>query len=1150
MADLQSRIAALSPEQRALFESRVAEMVAARGRAPADERIRPRDRSRPTPLSFAQQREWALERFRPANNISGAIRLDGDVDLDLLGRALTEVLARHEVLRSTVQLTDGAPVQVVHPVTPVPVPVIDLSGLDPQQQAAAVRRHYDEEVKRPFPAGEIRMIRVTALRLGRGAYVALLTLHHCASDGWSLAIVVREAATLYQAFREGKGAALPPPPIQFGDFAAWERARMGKERIAAEVEHWRQVLADIPPRLELPADRPYPVRRTFAGGDHEAVLPPAVTAALQRWARDEGVSFSMILLAAVSVVLHRYTGQDDLVIGSAVNGRVRSETEQIIGCFANVLPLRMTVSRAQTLREVLRQARDVISTAFDHQDVPFDRLIDELAPRETSQAPLTQMMINVLTTPGNLAQQAGQALEVPGVRITPVPVDLGPITVDLIVYAEVRPDAVHLLWHYSSELFDHLTVVRLADQVEHVLRQLIAEPDARIGDVELLGTPVAAVPATSAAGTVTGLVELFQRQAGIAPDAPAIIHDGAATTFDELNRQANRLARQLRLLGVGEDTPVGILLGRSPQLAVAILGVLKAGGAYIPMDPEYPADRIRYMLSDAGASVLITAAEVAALADGADLAHTVLLGGDCPLPAGPDDDLPGAPRPRSAAYVVYTSGSTGQPKGVVVEHRSLAVFAREVADRLQLGAGDRFLQFASPSFDVLAEELFPVWLAGGAVVFPPDPASSLGMRLADLIERERVSVLELPAAYWHEWVRELDGAGRRLPDSFRLLIVGAERPLPERLAAWQKLGAPLMHVYGITETTVSSTFFRLSPQAPAEDLRHLPIGSALPSAGLRILDPELRPVPAGGTGELYISGVSLARGYLGRPGLTAQRFVASPDPAHPGERVYRTGDLMRQRADGNLEFLSRVDTQIKIRGFRVEPAEIESAICRHPQIAEAVVTAYEPAPGDKRLVAYLVPQPRTRPNITDLRRFLARQIPGYLVPSAFVQLEKLPLTANGKTNFDRLPEPAEERPELEEELVLPQTPLERDLAEIVASVLGVTVVGVNDNFFELGGDSILAIQVAARAKGNGIELSPLDLFQYPSVAMLAETVADANGSAAAAAPAAAAAVPAAAAAVPATPEAAPSATDFPLARVDQAQLDTLLSRISASKEAP
>lgn len=1150
MTDVHSRIAALSPEQRALFESRIAGLVAAR-KVSQGERIPPRDRGRPTPLSFAQQREWALERFRPSNNISGAIRLEGEVDLDMLGRVLTEVTARHEVLRSTVEIMNGTLVQVVHPVTPIPVPVIDISDLDPEQQGAEVRCRYDEEVKRPFPPDQIQKMRVTVLRLRPDEYVALLTLHHCASDGWSLSIVVQEAAALYKALRTGVSAPLPPPPIQYGDFAVWERERLGEEWMNSELDYWRQVLADIPPRLELPTDRPYPARRTFAGSDHKVALPPEITFALQQLAEDEGVSISMILLAAASVVLYRYTDQDDLVLGSAVTGRVRSETEQVIGCFANVLPLRMRMSRAQTLREVLRQARDVASAAFDHQNIPFDRLIEELAPKETSQTPLIQMMINVLTAPGYLLRQTDQALEVPGVRITPVAVDFGPIPIDLILMAEARPGAVYLQWHYSTELFDTETVIRLADQLEHVLGQLVSKPDSRVGDVELLGTGAPAVPAevTSSAAARTGLVELFQRQASLAPDAPAVIRDGVATTFGGLNREANRLAQHLRTLGVAEETPVGILLGRSPQLAVAILGVLKAGGAYVPIDPEYPADRVSYMLSDAKAPVLITTGELASLAASGSPSRTVLLDGPVGLPAEPDSDLPDAPAPTSPAYVVYTSGSTGQPKGVVIEHRSLVTFAREVADRLQLGAGDRFLQFASPSFDVLAEELFPVWLSGGAVVFPPQSKAGLGMDLAELVQRERVSVMELPAAYWHEWVRELDRTGGRLPGSLRLLIVGAERVLPERLAMWQKLGVPLMHVYGITETTVTSTFFRLAPNAPAEDLRHLPIGTALPSVQLEILDSYLNPVPVGGVGELYIGGVSLARGYLRRPELTAQRFVADPNPAHPGERVYRTGDLVRQRADGNLEFLSRADAQIKVRGFRIEPTEIESAICRHPQVAQAVVTVHEPSPGDRRLVAYLVPQARTRPNITDLRRFLAQELPHYLVPAAFVRLEKLPLTANGKVDYDRLPAPAGERPELAEELVLPQAPMERQLAAIVAAVLGVTVVGANDNFFELGGDSILAIQVAARAQEEGIGFSPLDLFEHPTVAQLAQTVTNAD-KAVAATPAAGTAVASDAGQQQvASAETTPTPADFPLAGVDQAQLDILLSRIAADNEA-
>jgi amino acid adenylation domain-containing protein len=1148
-ADLESRIAALSPEQRALLESRIAGLAAPRG-ASANGRILPRDPDRPTPLSFAQQREWALERFRPANNISGAIRLEGDVDLDLISRVLTEITTRHEVLRSTVEMAEGSrmPVQVVHPVSPVPVPVVDLSHLDPEPQTREVRLRFDAEVTRPFPPDQAQRIRVTMLRLAPHTYVALLSIHHSSADGWSLSIVIRETAALYQAFREGKGASLPLPPIQYGDFAVWQRERLGEEWMAAEVEYWRGVLADMPPRLALPTDRPHPVRRTFAGDQHKSALSREDTAALQKFAEGEGASISMVMLAACSVMLYRYTDQDDLVFGSAITGRVRTETEQLIGCFANALPLRMRVSRNETLLEVLHRARGVASAAFDHQDIPFDRLIEELAPKETSQTPLVQMMINVLTTPGDLLRQSGQAMRLPGLTITPEPTDIGPLPIDLILLVEARPDMVHFQWHYSSELFDAQTVVRLAAELDHIIYQLVSRPDTRVADVDLLGTAAAAPGADRAQAALeaeasVGVVELIQRQAARAPDAPAVIYDGAATTFEELNREANRLARHLRTLGVAAETTVGILLDRSPQLAVAMLGVLKAGGAYVPIDAQYPAERISLMLSDARAPVLITTEDLAALAEGAGPAQTVLMGGQDWQQAD-GGDLPGTPSPTWPAYVVYTSGSTGQPKGVVTEHRSLVTFAREVAGRLQLGAGDRFLQFASPSFDVLAEELFPVWLAGGAVVIPPPRMTGAGLDLMDLAEREHLSVLELPAAYWHEWVRELDRTGRALPSSLRLVIVGAERVLPERLAMWQKLGVPLMHVYGITETTVSSTFFRLPQKAQAADLQHLPIGTALPSVDLQILDSGLRPVPVGGVGELYIGGISVARGYLRHPALTAERFIADPDPAHPGQRVYRTGDLVRQRADGNLEFLSRADAQIKIRGFRVEPAEIESAMCRHPQVAQAVVTMHEPAPGDRRLAAYMVPQPRTRPNTTDLRRFLAREIPDYLVPAAFVRLEALPLTANGKVDFDRLPEPSSERPELVEEFVQPESPLERQLADIVAAVLGVTVVGANDNFFELGGDSILAIQVAARAQETGIGLAPLDIFEHPTVTLLAQAVTDPERTTQAADDAQA--IDEAQARTAGT---RPTPGDFPLAAVNQDQLDVLLSRLGPDQKA-
>ncbi len=1088
MTDLQRRIAALSPAKRALLEARLADIAAARGPVAYD-RIGPRDRSRPTPLGIAQQREWAIGRFRGANNITGAIRVEGELDLPLLGRVLTEILDRHEVLRSTVELPDGGtPVQVVHPVPPAPTPVVDLSHLAPQQQRDEVRRRCTAEIRRPFDPADPQRLRITLMRVGEDSHVALFATDHAASDAWSLAVIVREVVALYEIHQNGDGRSLPPPEIQFGDFAAWQRQQFGEERMAAEVRHWRQTLAGMPTALALPADRPHPARPTYAGGVHIMDLEPEFTAELSRFGERENASLFTVMLAACAVLLNRYLEQDDLVIGSLVSGRTRVETEQLIGCFANPLPLHVRLREDQTLREVVQLARKTMTTALDHQDLPFDRLIEELGlGRESSQTSLSRMWINVLTVPD-------MTLELPGLRITPEPMDLGMTSVDLTLNVIPQGDRLQLQWHYMTELFDADTVTLLADQFRRVLNQIVTAPDTPVWRVELAA---AAAPANrpttaTAGGAEAGFVELFQRRVALAPYAPAVICDGVPTSYAELNRDANRLAHRLRALGVGRDKRVGILVDRSPLLAVAILGVLKAGGVYVPLDPTYPPERMAFMLDDAHARVLITQRRLATvLADtgSAAPAEAVLLDDSSPPQDGDaDQDLLEAPDPVSLAYVVYTSGSTGRPKGAMIEHRSLATFARDVVDRLGLGAGDRFLQFASPSFDVLVEELFPTWLAGGAVVIPTQHIVSGEIDLVDLVERERLTVMELPTAYWHEWVRELDRVGRDLPACLRLVIIGGERVLPERLAMWRRLGVPLMHVYGLTETTVSSTFFRLDPLDPVQDWPNLPIGTPLPSADLHVLDRRMRPVPRGGTGELYIGGVSLARGYLGRPGLTAHRFIADPDPARPGERLYRTGDLVRQRADGNLEFISRVDTQIKIRGFRVEPTEIESALTRHPDIAEAVVAGYEPTADDRRLVGYVVPGPGAGPSAGDLRRFLEDQLPHYMVPSAFIELEALPLNANGKVDRDRLPAPDGERPELGEGYVAPQTPLQRELAEIIASVVGLARIGIHDNFFEVGGDSILAIQVVARAQEAGLRLNPYDLFAHPTVASLEEVV--------------------------------------------------------------
>lgn len=1082
MTNLQRRVAALPPEKRILLERRLSDMAAARG--PADQ-ITPRDPQQPTPLAFAQQREWAIGRLRGANNITGAMRLTGLLDVALLGRVLTEIVERHEALRTTIDVRGSEPVQIVHPVTTVPTPVIDLSSLAAAQQHEEVQQYCAAEVPLGFDADSPRRMRITVLKLEPTVHVALFTTDHAASDAWSLAILVQELVALYSIHSTSSGT-LAPPPVQFGDFATWQHDRFDEERMAAELGFWRETLAGTSGHLPLPSDRPYPARPTFAGDMLGTRVPADLVAELRRFTERENVSLFTLLLATCSVLLHRYLDEDDIVVGSAISGRTRLETERLIGCFSNLLPLRMQIHGGQTLREVVAQARDTLTNAYAHQDVPFDRLVDDLGlSRAGSQTPLIQMMINVLTAPSSV-------LEIPGLAIAPEPMGIGLAAIDLTLTAIPRgDDGLSLQWQYMTELFDVETVALLADLFEKALRQVVTAPERTVGEVELAAPVQRAVQPD----TGTTVVEMFQRRVALGRHSPAVVVDGVPISYERLNRDANRLARQLRAHGVDADVPVAILLPSSVELMVAVLAVLKAGGAFVPLDHTYPAERLGALLADSGAQVLVTQPELAAHFDEIVPPDCVTLLLDDAANVGAetgldDENLPYVPAPSSAAYVIYTSGSTGAPKGVVIEHRSLAVFTHDVAERLGLGAGDRFLQFASPGFDVLIEELFPVWSAGGAVVVSKQGLLGGGADLIELADRERVSVIELPTAYWHEWVRELDRLERTLPPALRLVIIGGERVLPERLELWRRLDTPLMHVYGITETTVSSTFFRLDPVDNQRVWSNLPIGTPLPSVELHVLDSRLRPLPDGGIGELYIGGVSIARGYLGHVGLTAQRFVADPDPARPGTRLYRTGDLVRRRANNELEFVARADTQIKIRGFRVEPAEIESVLGRHRDVAESAVAVHEPTPGDRRLVAYVVLRDGAGPDSGELRRFLERELPAHLVPTAFVRLDALPLSPNGKLARDLLPAPDAERSDLAADYVAPLDGMQQKLAGIIAEVVGVEQVGVRDNFFEIGGDSILAIQVVAIAREEGIALEALDLFSNPNVEMLADVAVD------------------------------------------------------------
>jgi amino acid adenylation domain-containing protein/non-ribosomal peptide synthase protein (TIGR01720 family) len=1089
MADVQDRIADLPPDKLALLGKRLADMAAARG-AVRDDRIKARDRAKPTPLAFQQEREWAIGQFRGANNIPGAFHVEGALDLELFSRVLTEVVARHEVLRSTVEMqADGSLHQVVHPVAPVPVPLVDLSGLPPGEQHTQVLRRWQADALAPFDPARHQRIRACAIRLGEGVHIVLITTDHAAADLVSVSLLMQELAALY-VMRQDAGEALRPPEmppleIQYGDFAAWQRDP-GQQRHATELDHWRRTLEGIPGQLVLPSDRPYPAQPTFAGDIHAADLPPDLAVGVQRLTDGERIPLSAVLLAACSVLAYRYLGQDDLVIGELVSGRSRVETERLIGSFAAALPLRMRISEEQTLDRVLEHARQVVLTAYDHQDLPVDRLIEQLGlGLEASRTSMSHLWIDVRTP--------APTIEVPGLRITAEPVGANVTDAPVTLHASRDAGLLQLHWAYMTEMFDAGTAALLADQFTMVLGQIVGSPHLTVAQVELAMTGDAAFRPTSraAADDEPTFVESFQRLVTRAPHAPAVACGPLTYSYAELNQAANRLARQLRSLGVGPETPVGILLDRSVALPTAILAVLKAGGAFVPLDPAYPPERTGFVLADAGATVLISQRNQAATLASAGVAvpAQVVLLDDPDLPRyspDGDPDLPGLPTGSQAAYVIYTSGSTGQPKGTVIEHRSLTVFARDVAERLGLGTEDQFLQFASPGFDVIIEELFPTWLAGGTVVLPDSHIISGGVDLAELAAASRITVMELPTAFWHEWTRQVERAGRPLPDCLRLVIIGGERVLPERVASWRSLGVDLAHVYGLTETTCSSTFHVLDRSAPEQAwmVANLPIGSPLPSADLRVLDARLRPVPMGAIGELYIGGVSLARGYLNRPGLTAQRFIA--DPAGSGQRLYRTGDLVRQRSDDTYEFLSRSDTQIKIRGFRVEPAEVESALARHPSIAEAVAGLWEPTPGDRRLAAWLVPAPGVDVPASELRGFLERELPAHMIPAAFVMLDELPLNASGKIDRSRLPAPEGSRPGPVQDYAAPENPMQQQLASIVAAAVGIDRIGIHDNFFEAGGDSILAIQVAARAQDAGLRLSPYDIFVNPTVAALAE----------------------------------------------------------------
>ncbi|AEY93394.1 NRPS protein [Streptomyces hygroscopicus subsp. jinggangensis 5008] len=1076
--------------------------------------IAPVGRDGAAPMSYAQQRLWFLEEFAPggAEYVTAlALRLRGTLDTGALRAALTALVARHESLRTTFDSVDGHGVQRVHPPQDVPLPVRDLSRTaDPE---SALRGLLAEERSRPFDLRQGPLLRTGLIRLAENDHVFTLTLHHIVTDGWSTSVLLGDLAHLYRAQLGVEHDELPALPVQYADYARWQR---GTEDTGAgeHLAYWKRQLADTAP-LELPTDRPRPPVRTSAGATTRLVVPARTVRRLTRLARDHGTTLFTALVAAAQAYLARLSGAEDIAVGTVTSGRDRPETQGLVGFFVNTLVLRSRAGAEEPFTGFLTAVRQTVLDAFAHQDVPFERIVDEVDPvRDTSRSPLFQVMVVLQNTPA-----AG--LDLPGLDVTDVEPESEQAAFDLTLeFAETDDGALHGLLTYNTDLFDPATADRMAGQLGTLLHAVAEDPDRRLGTLPLTSDDELKTLLDQGHGSFrpvpeTTLPALFERQAARTPDAVALVDGDRELTYAEVDRAANRLAHRLVRDGVGPERVVALALPRSAATVVAQLAVTKAGGAFLPVDPDYPPQRREFMIRDAGAHlVLADPAEVWA-ADGPDTAPT-------------DTDRTAPLTPAHPAYVIYTSGSTGTPKGVVVTHRGLASFAAAATEQYAAGPGDRVLQFASPSFDASVLELCVSLLSGAALV-TGEEGPLVGERLAEVLAERRVSHTLIPPAALATVPPQTAAA---LPH-LRTLIVGAEACPADLVDTWAP-GRRMINSYGPTEATVVATW--TGPLTPGTGAP--PIGRPAGGIRVRVLDAALRPVPPGVTGELYLAGPGIARGYLGRPGLTAQRFVADPFGA-PGERMYRTGDLVRWTADGRLRFAGRADDQVKLRGFRIEPGEIESALRRSPLVRDAVVVvrAGETPDAPARLVAYVVPaegrpaadasagdpsaadSPSAAPTAADrsavdpsvagrsaadpatagraggevrlpvgeLRLHLAGLLPPHMVPSVFVPLDRLPLTPNGKTDRRALPAPGPGQ-YADGPKTAPRTDTERRIARIWADVLGIEEVGADDNFFALGGDSILSMQVVSRLRRDGLHMATRDLFTHQTVAELATVV--------------------------------------------------------------
>ncbi|HEY0510559.1 MAG TPA: amino acid adenylation domain-containing protein, partial [Thermoanaerobaculia bacterium] len=1045
------------------------------------------------PVSFAQRRLWLLDALSPGlatYNVPLALRLWGPLDSGALAAALDAVVARHETLRTSFAEEEGEPVQVIAAALAVPLPAVDLTALPADRREAETRALIRREAARPFDLGRAPLLRVLLLRLGSEEHLLFLNQHHIVTDAWSLGLLVGELLEVYAAFRAGRPSTLAELPIQYADFAVWQREWLQGEALERQLAPWRRRLEGAPADLALPADHPH-ARGTAdgAGGMHSVELPPELSGELRDLSRDAGGTLFMTLLAGFQALLSRHGGQTDLVVGAPVAGRTRTETEGVIGCFVNTLALRGDLSGDPAFHELLGRTRDAAVEAFAHADLPFEKLVEELRPeRRLDQNPLFRVALGVQRPPVPTSASGELRLEL-------VEVHSGTSKFDLSLNLVDAPGGIHGFWEYAASLFEPPTVARLSLHWRTLLGDAARHPERRLSELALLTDPERHQLAAEWNDVRTGypreatIPGLFAAQVERSPDAPALVSPAETVSYRELARRSRGLARRLRELGIGPDDLVGVFLERGPEMVVSWLAALEAGGAYLPLDPGYPAERLAFMLEDGRVRALITRRDIASRLP-ASRPPTLLL--DELAAAEEAGDLPpGGATPDSLAYVVYTSGSTGLPKGVAVPHRAVVRLVRD-ADYAPLTAADRIAQVSNASFDAATFEVWGALLNGGRLVAVERDVTLSPEDFYREIRERGITAGFLTTALFNR-LASLDPGGFAM---MRHLLVGGEAVDPTRMAEVLAAGPParLLNVYGPTEGTTFTTWQRV--REVASGAATVPIGRPLANTTVTLLDASLRPVPVGVAGELYIGGDGLARGYCGRPALTAERFVPRPsvlgEDAAPGSRLYGTGDLARFRPDGAVEFLGRVDGQLKIRGFRVEPAEVEAALAVHPALAGCAVGGRRDAAGELALIAWVVPRRAPAPAARELRDFLAAKLPEPLLPAAFVEVAALPRTPNGKVDRAALPDPGAVESAATAGWVAPRTPVEEVLAGIWTEVLRIVPprrVGAHDNFFDLGGHSLTATAVTSLARATfRVELPTRALFEHPTLAELADHV--------------------------------------------------------------